>query len=429
MSAAWPTRQLRDLAEVRVSNVDKKTHLDEQPIKLCNYMDVYSNEYVTSCLEFMEASATSAEIERFALNSGDVVITKDSETPDDIGIAAVIMEQIDRLVCGYHLALIRPRANELDSIYLAKQLSSSPVARYFAVHASGSTRYGLPVSVIESVAIPTPPKPEQTKIAEILSTADRAIEQTDTVIAKQWRIRKGLMQDLLTYGVDENGRLRSEKSHKFKNSALGKIPEEWWIASIGDLFEKRQERGKPGLPVMSVVMRDGLVERASVERRVESNLPAEGHALVAKGDIAYNMMRMWQGVLGRAQFDCLVSPAYVVLKPRDKINTHFAEWLFRDERSVLKFRRASRGVVDDRLRLYAHDLFAIEFAIPKSLDEQEAVAQRLDAIKDRIAKETALLEKYRRIRAGLMQDLLFGRKRVTELIGAKRKREEVYAGQ
>jgi type I restriction enzyme S subunit len=183
------------------------------------------------------------------------------------------------------------------------------------------------------------------------------------------------------------------------------------------------------VPVMSVVMKDGLVERASVERRVESNLPPEGHALVLEGDIAYNMMRMWQGVLGRALFDCLVSPAYVVLKPREAINTHFAEWLFRDERSILKFRWASRGVVDDRLRLYADDLFAIEFAIPKSLDEQESIAQRLDAIKDQIAKESAILDKYKRIRVGLMQDLLSGTKRVTNLLAIEPRHEKVYAGQ
>jgi type I restriction enzyme, S subunit len=140
-------------------------------------------------------------------------------------------------------------------------------------------------------------------------------------------------------------------------------------------------------------------------------------------------MRMWQGVLGRALFDCLVSPAYVVLKPKEAINTHFAEWLFRDERSILKFRRASRGVVDDRLRLYADDLFAIEFAIPDSLDEQEVIAERIDAIKDRIAKESALLAKFRRIRVGLMQDLLYGRKRVTNLLPPEPKGEKVYAGQ
>jgi len=104
MSADWPTRRLRDIADIRISNVDKKTHPAEEAVKLCNYMDVYSNEYVTGRIEFMEASASKGEIERFALQYGDVIITKDSETPDDIGIPAVVAETIGRLVCGYTAA-------------------------------------------------------------------------------------------------------------------------------------------------------------------------------------------------------------------------------------------------------------------------------------------------------------------------------------
>ena len=119
-------------------------------------------------------------------------------------------------------------------IYLAKQLSTERVARFFALQESGSTRYGLPVSAIESVEIPTPPKPEQTKIAEILSTVDRVIEQTEALIAKQQRIKAGLMQDLLTCGIDEHGNLRSEETHKFKDSPLGRIPVEWAIKSLND---------------------------------------------------------------------------------------------------------------------------------------------------------------------------------------------------
>jgi type I restriction enzyme S subunit len=111
MNNSWPTKKLYEIAHVRISNVDKKTNGNEKPVKLCNYMDVYSNEYITDILNFMEATASTTEIERFGLNDGDVVITKDSETPDDIGIPAVVTEKIEGLVCGYHLALIRPDAD------------------------------------------------------------------------------------------------------------------------------------------------------------------------------------------------------------------------------------------------------------------------------------------------------------------------------
>src|SRR5436305_11232445 len=83
------------------------------------------------------------------------------------------------------------------------------------------------------------------------------------------------------------------------------LPKGWTILRIGEMFSRRVEPGRPGLPVMSIVMKRGLVERESVDRRVESNLPPAGHLLVRSGYLGYNMMRMWQGVLGRGEFDCM----------------------------------------------------------------------------------------------------------------------------
>ena len=266
------------------------------------------------------------------------------------------------------------------------------------------------------ISTPTPPPDEQAKIAEVLSTVDRAIEQTEALIAKQQRIKTGLMQDLLTRGIDEHGNLRSEQTHKFKDSPLGRIPAEWDVTKIGDQFVERKERGRTGLPVMSIVMNVGLVKRSLVDRRVETALTPEQHALVCEGDIAYNMMRMWQGVLGRASSDCLVSPAYVVLRPLESIDSRFAQWLFRDLRTIHAFCKASKGVVDDRLRLYPKDIFPIPIAMPKCLDEHSLIADRLDAQHRAIESSVRGLEKLHLLKRGLMQDLLTGNRRVTALL-------------
>ena len=194
----WPIRKLRDIADIRVSNVDKKVHKTETPVRLCNYMDVYVNDYITNEIDFMQASASTTEIQRFSLQRGDVIITKDSETPDDIGVPAVVSDEIEHLVCGYHLCLIRPNTGDLNPIYLSKQLATSKIVQYFAIHANGSTRFGLPINAIENIALPFPPRSEQMMIAKILFTADKVIEQTGALLAEQQRIKTGLMQDLLT---------------------------------------------------------------------------------------------------------------------------------------------------------------------------------------------------------------------------------------
>lgn len=84
----WEVQRLKDLANIQNSNVDKKSHLNEIPIKLCNYVDVYKNDFIDSSLDFMEATATKDEIKKFRIEEGDVFITKDSETCDDIAIPA-----------------------------------------------------------------------------------------------------------------------------------------------------------------------------------------------------------------------------------------------------------------------------------------------------------------------------------------------------
>ena len=118
----WIERPLAELAAIRVSNVDKKSLPNEQAVRLCNYMDVYAGTYLDDDVEYMEATATAREIGNFALQVGDVVITKDSESPDDIGIPALIETTSGGLVCGYHLAMLRPDRNKVDPLFLLKQI-------------------------------------------------------------------------------------------------------------------------------------------------------------------------------------------------------------------------------------------------------------------------------------------------------------------
>jgi type I restriction enzyme S subunit len=241
----WTHGVLADVADIRASNVDKLSIKGERPIQLCNYMDVYANERITAALSFMAATATDAEIARFRVETGDVILTKDSETPDDIGISAVVSEPIPDLVCGYHLALLKPRKDTIDPAFLAKQLGSRDSSAYFARAANGSTRYGLSYAAVARTPVRWPELSRQQRIAEILSTLDEAIEQTEALIAKTQAIKAGLMHDLFTRGVTANGELRpprEEAPQLYKESPLGWIPKEWAIRSLQGLA--RIDRGK-----------------------------------------------------------------------------------------------------------------------------------------------------------------------------------------
>ena len=100
----WEVRRLKYIADVRFSTVDKHSYKDEHEVRLCNYIDVYKHEYITNDFDFMKATASEAEIKRFRVENGDVIITKDSETPKEIAVPALVIENLENVVCGYHLA-------------------------------------------------------------------------------------------------------------------------------------------------------------------------------------------------------------------------------------------------------------------------------------------------------------------------------------
>jgi type I restriction enzyme S subunit len=124
-----------------MSNVDKKTVSGERSVRLCNYTDVYYNERITAELPFMEATASVDQIARFGLRAGDVLLTKNSETPDDIAVPAYVVADLPDVVCGYHLALLRP-GREVDGRYLFWALSSRSSREQFSASANGITRFG-----------------------------------------------------------------------------------------------------------------------------------------------------------------------------------------------------------------------------------------------------------------------------------------------
>jgi len=417
--AGWAEVPLGRAADVVFSNVDKKAWPSEPLVKLCNYVDVYQHDYLGADHPYMTATASHAEVAKFGLRPGDVVITKDSETPDDIGVPTIVDAVDGVVVCGYHLALIRPRDGN-NPIFLAKQLGQQRLRSYFAKEANGLTRYGLSNASVKGAPLWLPPIKEQERIATVLRAVDDAIHQGAMVLAKHTLVRQALLQALTSSGVDEHGEARDPVTHPelFESSKVGLIPRAWRVVEVQDVFSRRVERGLRGLPVMAVTKDRGLIPREEVERRVESALTPEEHSLVRDGDIVYNMMRMWQGVLGRAERDCLVSPAYVVMKPKSGCDSRFAAYLFSSPMAVSRFRRWSQGIVDDRLRLYFHDLAKIEFAVPRSTEEQMHVASTLQAADELVAGAAARINVLRDLRRGLTDDLVSGSVRLVVPCGA-----------
>ncbi len=202
----WESTRLRSVAKINPSNVDKIISENEIPTALCNYTDVYKNDYITSLLEFMQGSATLDEINKFKLRQGDVLITKDSESWKDIGVPAYVNENFQNVVCGYHLALMRPKTEILSGLFLFFLLKSSIVLDQFRVAANGVTRFGLTQGAIKDVQICIPPLSEQNKISsylqEITQDADQLLIKAEQQIQLIQEYRTRLIADIVTGKID-----------------------------------------------------------------------------------------------------------------------------------------------------------------------------------------------------------------------------------
>ena len=171
--------KLGDIATVEISGVDKKIKDGEEDIRLCNFVDVYYNWAITMARHdsFMLATARPNEISKFQLKKGQVALTKDSETRDDIGISTYIADDFNDVILGYHCALITPNKDILDGRYLNALMHTGYAKKYFACNASGSgQRYALSAEILNSFPVPVIPLQKQKQIGEIFSALDKKIE-------------------------------------------------------------------------------------------------------------------------------------------------------------------------------------------------------------------------------------------------------------
>ena len=227
--AHWKVNRLKEISRLFPSNVDKLTVEGQPLVKLCNYVDVYRNESITSTIDFMEATATSEQIDKLRLRRGDVVVTKDSESPWDIAVPTLIAEEIDGLVCGYHLTKLEPLY--VHGRFLAWALRCYHVNVHFALNATGITRYGLGSSALADGNIPLPPPEEQQAIADYLDAEttriDTLIHEKDELIGllKEWR--QSMIAEVVTKGLD--------KTVPMKPAGvpwLGDVPAHWLVAPL-----------------------------------------------------------------------------------------------------------------------------------------------------------------------------------------------------
>ncbi|KKG32541.1 restriction endonuclease subunit S [Methanosarcina mazei] len=268
-------------------------------------------------------------------------------------------------------------------------------------------------------------KSEQTKIAEILSTVDQAIEKTEALIAKQQRIKTGLMQDLLTRGIDEHGNLRSEETHKFKDSPLGRIPIEWE-------FETFENITPVDAPICYGIVQPGIYDYAGVKVAGIYTINSDFHqwhmsskkveqAYVRSRIITGDVLLSIKGTTGKVGvvpdgINGNISREIARIRPIEYINPYYLRFFMLSDFFQKYLNNAEVGTT--RAEISIKILRGLYILIPP-YTEQNLIVSRIMSIEQVIESSLKEFNKLRSLKTGLMQDLLTGKKRVTVLLNEK----------
>ena len=289
-------------------------------------------------------------------------------------------------------------------------------------HSAHTTQSNLNAKVVKELEFVFPKSTvEQNKIAEILSKVDNAISQTEMIIAKYNRIKTGLMQDLLTKGIDEKGNIRSEETHEFKDSPLGRIPKEWQCNKLSNLSTISRGKFTPR-PRNNPIYYNGnypFIQTGDISNCKELYLNNFSQTLNEKGilvskkfpsgaivmTIAANIGDT--AILGREMY--LTDSVVGIIPEIDEI---YFELFFRSIKKQLE----NLATQSAQKNINIQKLNEVLIKYPKSEIEQEMISKKYISIINSIKSFETQLSKLKTIKAGLMQDLLSGKKRVTHLI-------------
>ncbi|MGC1853436.1 MAG: hypothetical protein WA687_13475 [Solirubrobacterales bacterium] len=408
----WEVRRQSSLMDLWISTVDKHQVDSERPIRLCNYVDVYRNDRIRSGMYFPRGTALDEEVKRFRLRTEDVLITKDSESWDDIASPALVEDGADDLVCGYHLAMLRARRG-LSGAYLFWASQSLPVAYQYHVSANGVTRFGLTQGAIKRVEIPVPPSMDQAAIVRFLGYVDSRIQWF--IAAKERLIelleneKRAIVLRAITQGIDSSVPLKPSSVEW-----LGDLPVHWEVRRAKWCFREIDERSVGGdEELLSVSHLTGVTPRAEKQVTMFQAESYIGHKICRAGDLVVNTMWAWMGALGVSPKTGLVSPSYAVYRPRQSsVDSRYVEHLLTTSTYVAEFNRCSTGIQASRLRLYPEDFLRIPILCPP-LDEQRAIVNAIDtAISRRELIGAAVRDQVHRLREyrmRLISDVVTGK--------------------
>ena len=359
----WPLPPLYLRYEVLLGKMlDAKRQTGTKSLPYLRNVDVQWDRVNTQDLPQMDVDST--ELERFTLLDGDLLVCEGGE----VGRTAIWRDE--GVVCAFQKAIhrVRPLSSIEEPRFLFHCMQHASSQGAFIANGNPNTIPHLTGEAFRLYRFPRPPVAEQRVIAAFL---DRETAKIDALVAEQRRLMdvlKEKRQAVISHAVTRG--LNADVSTQASGVEwLGDVPSHWTVTRLGNVFREVAEAGTDELPILSVSIHHGVsdkeIDEEALERKVSRSDDRSMYKRVSPGDLVYNMMRAWQGGFGTVTVYGMVSPAYVVARPRSRIITAYVEHLLRTPQAIEQMRRHSRGVTDFRLRLYWDEFKNIRITLPR----------------------------------------------------------------
>lgn len=422
--SGWIKIKFRDLVFFQEGPGLVSALFQESGFPFLNIRCIENGKINKEACQYISSEIANSIYKHFQLEEDDLVVS----TSGTLGKKAFVKKEDLPLLLNTSIIRFKPIDDtKLSLAFLNYLLEDYDFLYDLYSQSTGSAQVNVGPSHLKKLSIRIPESlTEQTKIATILSKVDEAINQTEQLIAKYNRIKTGLMQDLLTKGIDENGNIRSEEAHEFKDSPLGRIPVEWNVLPLIDLCETIVDCKNRTSP---------FVER--------SNFPVIRTSNIKDGRLVWEEMKytdsksykIWTERAIPQENDVIITreaPLGQIVKIPKGITPVLGQrtMLFRLDKTKLLPDFLVNTILTEKMQLYLHsfsggstvhhlkvgDMKNILVAHPQSTVEQSSIEKAIETVENNISSLLEKAKKLQLLKTGLMQDLLSGKVRVTNLI-------------
>ena len=419
----WREARFRDIFKFSKGLTITKENLQDEGIPCVNYGEIHSKygfevdpeKHLLKCVDEKYLKHSTGSL----LKYGDFVFADTSEDIEGSGNFTYLNSE-QEVFAGYHTVITRP-INDLNERFLAYMLESISFRFQIRKKVKGVKVYSVTQSILKSTKLWLPLQAEQRAIAHFLDQKVGGVDETISIKEQQIALlnerRQIMIQKAIIQGLDPEA-----STHNSGVDWIGEIPKHWFVLANRALFSERVQPGREGLPLLSVSIHSGVSsEEVSEEDNVRGRLKIADkskYILVNKGDVAYNMMRAWQGGIGAVKTDGMVSPAYVVAKPKGLILAEYFEYQYRCPEFIQQMDRYSKGITDFRKRLYWDSFKQLKTIVPPENEQVEIVSyiqginKSTQSATDMLGEQIARLKEYK---ATIINSAVTGKIKVPEL--------------